>query len=76
MVSHDIDPTMEQAYMRANQSVSEMNALNVVLTHAIPMVEITNMNILSRASTNMVIGGALPVILLSSATLSSASAVS
>lgn len=60
-MSQKIDPTMEQAYMQANHSVSEMNALNVVLIHATPITEPQNMNMWSRASINMTIGGACPV---------------
>ena len=52
---------MEQAYMNANHSVSEMNPLNVVQTHAKPIIMIMNVKTWSRASTNMVIGGAFPV---------------
>ena len=47
--------------MNANHSVSEMNALNVGLTHAKPIIMIMIANMWSRASTNMVIGGAFPV---------------
>ena len=69
MMSHDIDPTVEQSDMKATQSVSEMNGLKLMPMHAIPMIVTMCMNVLSRARANMVIGVASPVFMVSSAKL-------